>query len=210
MAKNKFRVIEHPLAQDKLTQMRDKDTKPEKFRRLVMELAELMTYEVTSELKTKLVEIETPIAKCKGPRLSEHVVFVPILRAGQAMVEGALRIMPFASVGHIGIYRDKFVNNTVEYYFRMPEDIKGRRVIVFDPMLATGDTAVAALGRLKDYDVGPITFCCLLSAKEGLKNLHENHPDVEVVSLSLEPELNDKDYIVPGVGDAGDRIYGTV
>ena len=206
-----FRVIDHPLAKDKLTQLRDKDTNPEKFRRLVMELASIMTYEVTRDLKTKDVDIETPIAPCKAPRLSEHVIFVPILRAGQGMVEGALKMMPFASVGHIGIYRDKSLDNTtVEYYFRMPSDVKGRRVIVLDPMLATGYTAVAALNRLKELEVGPITFCCLLSAEKGLQNIFETHPDVEVVSLSLEPELNAKDYIVPGVGDAGDRIYGTV
>jgi uracil phosphoribosyltransferase len=175
-----------------------------------MELSQIMTYEVTRNLKTKLVAVKTPVAACKAPRLSEKVLFVPILRAGQAMAEGALRILPKAAVGHIGIYRDKAQNSTVEYFFKMPKDITGHRVYVFDPMLATGETAVSALTRLKNYGAKSITFVCLLAAKKGLAVLQAAHPDVDVVTLSLEAKLNQKNYIVPGLGDAGDRIYGTL
>jgi uracil phosphoribosyltransferase len=202
-------VIDHPLAQDKLTQLRDKDTSPEHFRRLVMELSQLLTYEATKHLKTKSVKVETPLQKTTGLRVSEPVTFVPIMRAGLAMLEGALRVMPNASSGHIGIYRDKLVNHTIEYYFRLPKDVEKSRVFVFDPMLATGDTMVAALSRLKEYKVGPIAILNILVSKAGYERVAQEHPDVEIFTLSLEPILDKNGYILPGVGDAGDRIYGT-
>lgn len=209
MKKPALHVIEHPLAQDKLTQLRDKETTPEHFRRLVMELSQLLTYEATRDLKTKQVKVETPLQKTTGQRVSEPVTFVPIMRAGLAMLEGALRVMPNAGVGHIGIYRDKFVKHTVEYYFRLPKDVKGHRILVFDPMLATGDTMVAALSRLKEYNVGKLQLLTVLVSKPGYERIAAEHPDVEIFTLSFEPVLDKNGYILPGVGDAGDRIYGT-
>ncbi len=203
-------VVQHPLAQDKLTRLRDKNADPEKFRRLVIELSGLLVTEATRDLKTKTVEVETPLAKTRGLRIAEAVTLVPIMRAGLAMLEGAQRLLPRADVGHIGIYRDKLLRNTVEYYFRLPPEVKDHRLLVLDPMLATGDTACAALTRLKDYVEGRIDFLCLLASKPGLARMAEEHPDVKVFTLSEEPELNSHDYILPGVGDAGDRIYGTV
>jgi uracil phosphoribosyltransferase len=205
-----LQILKHPLAQDKLTRLRDKATQPERFRRLVMELAEMLVIEATRDLKTKDVEVETPLVKTRGPRISEKVTLVPVMRAGLAMLEGAHRVFSSAAVGHIGIYRDKFVRNTVEYYFRLPPDVKGHRILLLDPMLATGDTASAAISRLKECGVGQIQFLSLLASKPGLKRLKKDHPDVVVWTLSEEPELNDHDYILPGIGDAGDRIYGTV
>jgi len=206
----KLHVLKHPLALDKLTKLRDKNTQPEKFRRLVIELAEMLVIEATRDLKLKTVEVETPLAKTKGSKIAEKVTLVPIMRAGLAMLEGAHRVMANADVGHIGIYRDKFVKNTVEYYFRLPPNVKGHRILLLDPMLATGDTASAAIARLKDNSVGPIQFLCLLASKPGILRLKKDHPVVQIWTLTVEPELNTHDYILPGVGDAGDRIYGTV
>jgi uracil phosphoribosyltransferase len=203
-------VIDHPLAQDKLTRLRSKKTIPADFRRLVMELAQILVLEATRDVKLKDVEVETPLAKTIGKKLAEAITLVPIMRAGLAMVEGSLQLLPSASVGHIGIYRDKLVRNTVEYYFRLSPNIKNTRVLVLDPMLATGDTACATLSRLKEYDVKHINFLCILASTVGLDKVLAEHPDVKVFTLSIEPELNDQDYILPGVGDAGDRIYGTV
>ncbi len=202
-------IIDHPLAQDKLTRLRNKKTQPEGFRRLVMELAQILVLEATRDVALKDVDVETPLAKTTGKKLAEKLTLVPVMRAGLAMVEGALRILPSASVGHIGIYRDKFVRNTVEYYFRLPPDVKDTRVLVLDSMLATGDTACAALSRLKEYDVKHIDFLCILAARPGLGRMRKEHPDVRIFTLSEEPELNDQDFILPGVGDAGARIYGT-
>lgn len=203
-------VFDHPLAQDKLTQIRDKDTSPDQFRRLVTELAEMLMVEATKTLETKEVKVETPLAKTTGLRIAEKITLIPIMRAGLAMLEGAHRVMSGAGVGHIGIYRDKLVNNTVEYYFRLPSNVKGHHIFLLDPMLATGDTASAAISRLKQYEVGPITFLTLLSSKPGMERIQKEHPDVKVLTLSVESELDDRGYILPGVGDAGDRIYGTV
>lgn len=202
-------VIDHPLAQDKLTQLRDRETSPEHFRRLVMELSQLLTYEATRVLKTKTVKVETPLQKTTGLLVAEPVTFVPIMRAGLAMLEGALRVMPNASSGHIGIYRDKLVNHTVEYYFRLPKDVEKSRVFVFDPMLATGDTMVAALTRLKEHQVRSMTLLTILVSKPGYEKVATAHPDVDIYTLSFEPILDKDGYILPGVGDAGDRIYGT-
>lgn len=202
--------LNHPLVKDKLTKLRDKNTKPVDFRRLVSELSDFLVIETLKDLKTKEVEVETPVAKAKGVRINEAVTFVPILRAGLALLEGAHRLVPHASVGHIGIYRDKLLKNTVEYFFRLPPKANHSRIIVLDPMLATGDTANAALARIKEVGAKQIDFVCILASKPGIKALHKEHPDVKIITASIEPELNDKDYIVPGVGDAGDRIYGTL
>ncbi len=206
----KVKVIDHPLAQDKLWHLRDKRTTPDNFRRLIGEISQILAYEITRDLKTKGARVVTPIQATTGKKISEPMALVPIMRAGQAMLDGMLTLLPSCAVGHIGIYRDKFVNNTVEYYFRLPKGITGMRVAVLDPMLATGDTAIAAISRLKEYRVGPITFACILSAKKGINRLRAVHPDVEIFTLSIEPLLNSHGYIVPGLGDAGDRIYGTL
>lgn len=206
----KINILSHPLAQDKLTRLRDKTTHPERFRRLVIETAEMLVIEATRDLTMKDVDVDTPLAKTKGKKIAEKVTLVPIMRAGLAMLEGAHRVMSNADVGHIGIYRDKFVKNTVEYYFRLPPNVKGHRILLLDPMLATGDTASAAITRLKDYEVGAIHFLSLLASKPGVERIRKEHPDVTIWTLSEEPELNEHDYILPGIGDAGDRIYGTV
>lgn len=203
-------IIDHPLAQDKLTRLRNKKTTPGDFRRLVMELSQILILEATRNIKLKDVEIETPFAKTVGKKLAEHVTLAPIMRAGLAMVEGGLQLLPAASVGHIGIYRDKMVRNTVEYYFRLPPDVKKTRVLVLDTLLATGDTVCAAVSRLKEYDVKHIDILCLLAAKVGVEKVLAVHPGMRIFTLSVEPELNDQGYILPGIGDAGDRIYGTV
>jgi uracil phosphoribosyltransferase len=202
-------IVTHPLAQDKLWHLRNKNTPPDNFRRLINELSIIMAYEITKNFKTKNATVETPLQKTTCPKIIENLVLVPIMRAGQAMVEGMLEMMPFCTVGHIGIYRDKFVNNTVEYYFRLPKVVEGVRIAVLDPLMATGDTAIAAISRLKEYNVGPITFVTLLIAEEGLKKFQSVHPDVEIYTLSVENKIDSNGYILPGIGDAGDRIYGT-
>ena len=206
--KNLF-VINHPLAQNKLWYLRDRNTTPDMFRHLISELSLIMAYEISKDLKLKMVPVETPLKKTEGKKIDERMALVPIMRAGQAMVDGMLKLMPFCAVGHIGIYRDKFVNNTVEYYFRLPKNVEDMRIAVLDPMVATGETAVAALTRLKEYGVGPISFVTLLTAKQGVQKIFESHPDVSVYTLSVEPEIDSRGYILPGIGDAGDRIYGT-
>ncbi|MEQ1663758.1 MAG: uracil phosphoribosyltransferase [Bdellovibrionales bacterium] len=202
-------IVTHPLAQDKLWHLRNKNTPPDNFRRLINELSIIMAYEITKNFKTKSTMVETPLQKTTCAKITENLVLVPIMRAGQAMVDGMLEMMPFCTVGHIGIYRDKFVNNTVEYYFRLPKVVEGVRIAVLDPLMATGDTAIAAISRLKEYNVGPITFVTLLIAEEGLKKFQSVHPDVEIYTLSVESKIDSNGYILPGIGDAGDRIYGT-
>lgn len=203
-------VIEHPLAQDKLTRLRNKKTIPNDFRRLVMELAQILVLEATRDVKLKDVTVETPLATTTGKKLAEAITLVPIMRAGLAMVEGCLQLLPSASVGHIGIYRDKVVENTVEYYFRLPANVNNTRVLVLEPLIATGDSACATLYRLKEFGIKRIAFLCILAAKQGVERVLKEHPDAEIFTLSIEPELNNQAYILPGLGDAGDRIYGTV
>ena len=168
-----------------------------------------MAYEMTRELKTKPTKIKTPLEEISIPTLDETVCLVSIMRAGNGMLDGFLDMIPLACVGHVGIYRDKFIENTVEYYFKLPSDAKGRRVLLLDPMLATGGTAISAVDRLKEYGVGSITMACLLASPEGLAAMNHAHPDVRVVTLSVDRKLNEKGYILPGLGDAGDRLYGT-
>jgi uracil phosphoribosyltransferase len=203
-------TIEHPLIQHKLTLMRDKRTPTIVFRQLTREIATLLCYEVTRDLELDSVDIETPLKAMQARKLAgKKLVFAPVLRAGMGFLEGMLDLVPSARVAHVGLYRDPITLNAVEYYFRSPADVSARLVIAVDPMLATGNTAVAAVERLKAHGAGQIRFVCLLATHVGIANLHKHHPDVRVWTAAIDPELNDHGYIVPGLGDAGDRIYGT-
>ncbi|MDB5821053.1 MAG: upp [Rhizobacter sp.] len=202
--------ITHPLIQHKLTLMRQKDRSTSNFRRLLGEISMLMAYEVTRDMPTQDIEIETPLEKMMSPVIDgKKTVFVSILRAGAGFLDGMLTVVPGARIGHIGLYRDPKTLVAVEYYFKMPTQMQERDVIVLDPMLATGNSAVAAVDRLKETGPKSIRFVCLLAAPEGIANFHANHPDVPIYTAAIDRELNDHGYIVPGLGDAGDRIFGT-
>lgn len=203
-------IMDHPLIQHKISLLRDKNTGAKEFRELTAEIAMLMCYEATRDLPLKEVEIETPIAVAKTKVISgRKMAFVPILRAGLGMVEGVLSLVPAAKVGHIGLYRDPETLQPVEYYCKLPVDIEEREVIVIDPMLATGGSAVDAINLIKEKGVKNIKFMCIIAAPEGLKALTAAHPDVPVYIAALDEKLDDRCYIVPGLGDAGDRIFGT-
>ncbi|THD49844.1 MAG: uracil phosphoribosyltransferase [Bradyrhizobium sp.] len=204
------RVVDHPLVQHKLTLMRDKTVSTKGFRQLMNEIGMLLCYEVTRELPLELVEVETPIAKTMKPTIAgKKLVFAPILRAGVGFLEGMLNLVPSARVAHIGIYRDPNTLKAVEYYFKAPADIADRLVIVMDPMLATANSAVAAIDQLKGRGVKDLRFVCLLAAPEGVAHLTKSHPDVQIWTAAIDERLNDHGYIVPGLGDAGDRMFGT-
>lgn len=205
----KLHFLKHPILEHKLSILRDKRSSSYEFREVLNEISFFIAYEATRDLQTREDEIETPLEKTRVKRISEPLIIAPILRAGEGMVHGFLKVLPFAHVAHIGVYRDKAMNCTVEYYFKMPVQCEGKRVIVLDPLLATGDTALAALDRLKEYRVGPITLVSILSSKLGVEKIQQQHPDVELYTVSQERELNEKGYLLPGVGDAGDRLYGT-
>ena len=203
-------LIDHPLVQHKLTLMRKKDASTNSFRRLLGELSSLMAYEVTRDMATQDVEIETPLEKMQAKQIDgKKLVFVSILRAGNGILDGMLSVVPGARVGHIGLYRDHETLQAVEYYFKMPKDMESRDVVVVDPMLATGNSAVAAITRIKQCKPKSIKFMCLLTAPVGINTLHEAHPDVEIYTAAIDRELNEHGYILPGLGDAGDRIFGT-
>ena len=202
--------ITHPLVQHKLTLMRNKEASSTTFRTLLGELAMLMAYEVTRDMPTQLVEIETPLEKMQSPMIDgKKLVFASILRAGNGMLDGLLRVVPNARVGHVGLYRDPATLQAVEYYYKMPADMAERDVIAVDPMLATGHSAVAAIEKLKGAGPRSIKFLCLLTAPEGIATLHAAHPDVPIYTAAVDRQLNDHGYILPGLGDAGDRIFGT-
>jgi len=204
------KLVDHPLVQHKLTKLRDKNTQPKEFRELLSEISSLMLYEVTRDLPLKEVEVETPLGKAKGKVLNnKDLAIVPILRAGLVMAEGMLQILPSAKVGHIGLYRDPNTLQPVQYYTKLPEDINEREVIVVDPMLATGGSAISAISILKSREVKNIKFVCIIAAPEGIKAFQEVHPDVEIYTAAVDEYLNDHGYIVPGLGDAGDRLFGT-
>jgi uracil phosphoribosyltransferase len=206
----KVYVFDHPLIQHKTALMRDKTCSVKDFRDLVREVASLMTFEATRDLPLKKVEIETPMAKAEFNVLEgEDVAVVPILRAGLGMVDGVLDLIPNAKVGHIGLYRDPVTHEPHEYYCKLPYDIEKRRIFVVDPMLATGGSAVAALNMLKEHGCVKMHFLCIIAAPEGIRALQEAHPDVDLYVGALDDHLNDHGYIVPGLGDAGDRIFGT-
>ena len=206
----KIVVMDHPLIQHKVGLIRKKETGSKEFRELIGEIAMYMCYEATRDLKLTDIEIETPICRTTVKELSgKKLAVVPILRAGLGMVEGMLAMIPAAKVGHIGLYRDPETLKPVEYYCKLPADSNEREVFVVDPMLATGGSAVAAIQMLKDKGVKNIRFLCIIAAPEGLKRLHEVHPDVQIYVGHLDRTLNDHAYICPGLGDAGDRIFGT-
>lgn len=210
MSDPKFFLFDHPLIQHKISILRDKNTSTKEFRELVNELAMLMAYEVTRDLPLTEVEIETPIAKTKTKVLQgKKIALVPILRAGLGMVDGMLSIIPNAKVGHIGLYRDPNTLKPVEYYCKLPDDVQNREVILLDPMLATGGSAAAAITFLKERGISHIKFVCLISAPEGIAKLQSEHPDVPIFCAAKDERLNDHAYIIPGLGDAGDRLFGT-
>lgn len=209
MSKN-VHIIDHPLIRHKLTLLRDKNTSTKEFRDLMREVSMLMGYEVMRDLPTEEIEIETPLEKTTSHILSgKTMCIVSILRAGNGFLDGLLQLAPIARVGHIGLYRDPDTLIPVEYYLKFPEDMASRSVIVVDPMLATGHSAVAAIDRVRDMDATDIKFLCLVASPEGLKVFHEAHPDVPVYTASVDRRLDDRGYILPGIGDAGDRIFGT-
>ncbi|NLN42330.1 MAG: uracil phosphoribosyltransferase [Clostridiales bacterium] len=204
------KIIDHPLIQHKLTLIRNKSTGSKEFRELVEELSLLMGYEVTRDLPLEEVEIETPIGPTKAKVISgKKLAIVPILRAGLGMVDGMLKLIPAAKVGHIGLYRDPDTLEPVEYYCKLPVDVEERELIVVDPMLATGGSASAAITFLKKRDVRNIKLVCLVAAPEGVERIQKDHPDVDIFIAALDKCLNEHGYIVPGLGDAGDRLFGT-
>ena len=204
------RVVSHPLVQHKLTLMRRKHTSTSQFRQLLEEISMLLTYEVTRDFAITTERIETPMMEMDAPVIEgKKLVVISILRAGDGILNGVLRIVPSARIGHIGLYRDPKTLLAVEYYFKVPDDIENRDVIIVDPMLATGNSAIAAIDRVKEKSPKSIKFLCLLAAPEGVKNLHDAHPDVPIWCAAVDVKLNEKGYILPGLGDAGDRLFGT-
>ena len=204
-------IADHPLIAHKLSIMRSKKTGSKDFRELLNEIAMLMGYELTRDLPLEEITIETPIQKAQAVRIAgKKIAIVPILRAGLGMVDGLLQLVPVAKVGHIGMYRDPETHEPVEYYCKLPADIEQRLVILVDPMLATGGSAADALTKLKEYGCTNIRFMCLVAAPEGVKRVQDAHPDVDIYTAALDERLNDHAYIVPGLGDAGDRIFGTL
>ncbi len=203
-------VFDHPLIQHKISLMRDKRTTTKEFRELVSEVSMLMAYEVTRDLPLEEIEIETPIAKAKSNVLAgKKMALIPILRAGLGMVDGMLNLLPMSKVGHIGLYRDPVSLEPVEYYCKLPEDATERDVVLLDPMLATGGSASAAVTFLKEKNITHIRFMCLIAAPEGIERLHSDHPDVPIFCAAKDQRLDENAYIVPGLGDAGDRLFGT-
>ena len=203
-------VVDHPLVKHKLTIMRDKETSTGSFRRLLKEISLLLCYEVTRDLELTTIRIQTPMMEMDAPVLEgKKLVFASILRAGNGLLEGMLDLVPAARVAHIGLYRDHDTLQPVEYYFKAPEDIVNRLIIVVDPMLATANSAIAAIQKLKDRGATNIRFLCLLAAPEGIERFTKAHPDVPVFTAAIDSHLNEKGYIMPGLGDAGDRMYGT-
>jgi uracil phosphoribosyltransferase len=203
-------VVGHPLVQHKLTLLRDRTTPPPAFRQLLRDMSTMLGYEATRDLRLELRPIDTPLMPMASPMLAgRQPVLAPILRAGMGFIDGMLDLLPGALVAHIGLYRDPESLNAVEYYFNATADLSGRLTIVADPMLASGNTAVAAIDRLRAGGAGEVRFICLLAAPAGLARLHSRHPDVRVWTAAIDDSLNDHGYIVPGLGDAGDRVYGT-
>jgi uracil phosphoribosyltransferase len=203
-------VIEHPLLRHKLGYLRDKNTNSHEFREIVKEISKILAYEaMRGWSQLEVVPVETPIAKTKTERIINPPVVVSIMRAGNGMLDAVLSMIPIASAGYIGIYRDKFIKNTVEYYFKMPENVKGREILVCDPLIATADTMIAAIDRLKQYEVGKIKVLSILASRYGLEKVLSFHPDIEIYTINIEEEMNEIGYLVPGLGDAGDRLFQT-
>ena len=203
-------IVDHPLVRHKLTLMRRKETPTADFRRLLREISLLLAYEVMRDLPLTMSEIETPLAKMRAPVLEgKKLCLISILRAGNGLLEGMLDLVPSARVGHVGLYRDPETLVAIEYYYKVPEQLEDRRVIIVDPMLATGNSAIAAVQRVKESGPQSIKFVCLLAAPEGIEAFHDEHPDVPIFTAAVDERLDDHGYIVPGLGDAGDRVYGT-
>ncbi len=203
-------IVDHPLLRHKLGYLRDKNTSSAEFRDLVKEISRILAHEVMRDWKEmRNVDIETPIAKTTVQRIANPPVVVSIMRAGNGMLDAVLSMIPFASTGFIGVYRDKFIHSTVEYYFKMPSDIQGKQAILCDPLVATADTAIAAIERLKSYEVGNIRLLTILISDHAVKKIGEIHPDVQIFTVNVETEMNEQGYLVPGLGDAGDRLYQT-
>ena len=203
-------ILDHPLIKHKISILRRKDTSTKEFRELISELAMFLCYDALRDAKLESIEVETPITKTKGYKLNENdYAFVPILRAGMGMVDGVLKVMPNAKIGHIGLYRNEETLEPVEYFCKLPKHIEEKIVIILDPMLATGGSGSEAITMIKKRGVKKIKFLSIIAAPEGLKRIHEEHPDVEIYAASLDSHLNEIGYIVPGLGDAGDRIFGT-
>ncbi len=202
-------VLDHPLIRHKLTLLRNKNTTHKDFRQLAEELAGLMTYEVCRDMQTKPCLVDTPLEPYAGEELANEVTIVPVLRAGLVMAQGMLDMIPNAKVGHIGLFRNESTLEPVQYYCKLPESTPGSDVFIVDPMLATGGSAAKAISLVKQYHPSSILFCCIIAAPEGIHVLAERHPDVRVVTLEVDRQLNENGYILPGLGDAGDRIYGT-
>ena len=203
-------LIDHPLVQHKLTLMRRKDASTNSFRTLLNELSMLMAYEVTRDMEVSYIEIETPMEKMMAPTIDgKKLALISILRAGNGILDGMLQVVPGARVGHIGLYRNPDTLEAVEYFFKVPQNMHERDVIMVDPMLATGNSAAAAVTRIKKTNPKSIKFLCLLTCPEGIKVLHAAHPDVHIYTAAIDRQLNDHGYILPGLGDAGDRIFGT-
>lgn len=208
--KQHLTVVDHPLVQHKLTLMREKDTSTASFRQLLREISLLLAYEVTHELPVTTKKIETPLCEMDAPVIEgKKLVLVSILRAGNGLLDGILELVPAARVGFVGLYRDEETLKPVQYYFKVPKKLEDRTVILVDPMLATGNSSVAAVDLMKEAGAKDIRFLCLLAAPEGVARMEEAHPDVPIVTASLDDHLNEKGYIVPGLGDAGDRMFGT-
>ena len=202
--------LDHPLVLHKLSILRDKDTGTKEFRELISELSMMLCYEALKDASLEDVKVETPMCVMDGKKINdEKYAFVPILRAGTGMLDGLIKIMPSARIGHIGLYRNEETLKPVEYYYKMPKDIEKREVFVLDPMLATGGSGVDCITRLKDSGVKKIKFLCIIAAPEGINKINEIHPDVEIYCAAIDDHLNENGYIVPGLGDAGDRIFGT-
>lgn len=203
-------LVDHPLVKHKLTIMRDKNTPTSAFRTLLREISHLLCYEATRNLPLEMVEIETPLETIQAPKLDgKKLVLASVLRAGNGLLEGMLDLVPAARVAHVGLYRNHDTLEAVEYYFKAPEDLDDRLVIVVDPMLATGNSAISAIDKLKQHGANNLRFVCLLAAPEGIERFNAAHPDVPIITAAIDSHLNDDGYIVPGLGDAGDRMYGT-
>lgn len=211
MNENNVKIMTHPLIQHKISMLRDKSTGTNEFRKLIEEIATLMGYEALRDLPLEDVEVETPLETCLSPKIAgKKLAIVPILRAGLGMVEGLLALVPSAKIGHIGLYRDPETHEPHEYYCKLPDPIDQRTIVALDPMLATGGSAIAAVDFIKKYGGKNIKFMCIIAAPEGLERLQEAHPDIQIYVGHLDRELNENAYICPGLGDAGDRIFGTI
>lgn len=202
--------LNHPLLKHKLGYLRNKNTVSSEFRNVMAEISQLLTYEAMKDwTDVEVLTVETPITQAKVERIKNAPVVISIMRAGNGMLDGVLSMIPFSSSGFIGIYRDKFIHNTVEYYFKVPKNIQGKNILLCDPLIATADTMIAAVDRLKSYHVGPIQVLSILVSEHALKRLEHFHPDVKIYTLNIEKEMNEQGYLVPGLGDAGDRLYQT-